>query len=61
MVDWAVQARGLRRVEWHCVPENAPSRAVAERLGMSLEGVQRQAFEHDGRRWDLELWALVSP
>ena len=59
MVDWAVQERGIRRVEWHCVPENLPSRAVAERLGMTLEGVQRQAFEHDGRLWDVELWALV--
>jgi ribosomal-protein-serine acetyltransferase len=60
MVAWAVDERGIRRVEWHCVPENLPSRAVAERLGMRLEGVQRQAFEHDGRLWDIELWALVS-
>jgi ribosomal-protein-serine acetyltransferase len=60
MVAWAVDDRGIRRVEWHCVPENLPSRAVAERLGMQLEGVQRQAFEHDGRLWDVELWALVA-
>ena len=59
MVDWAVDCRGMRRVEWHCVPENLPSRAVAERLGMQLEGTQRQAFEHAGRLWDIELWALV--
>lgn len=59
MVSWATDVRGLRRVEWHCVPENLPSRAVAERLGMQQEGVQRQAFEHDGRLWDVELWALV--
>jgi RimJ/RimL family protein N-acetyltransferase len=61
MVDWAVSVRGMRRVEWHTVPENRSSRAVAERLGMQLEGVQRQAFEHEGRLWDVELWALVSP
>jgi len=60
MAAWAVDERGIRRVEWHCVPENLPSRAVAERLGMELEGVQRQAFEHDGRLWDIELWALVN-
>jgi ribosomal-protein-serine acetyltransferase len=59
MAAWAVDHRGVRRVEWHCVPENLPSRAVAERLGMQLEGVQRQAFEHDGRYWDIDLWALV--
>jgi RimJ/RimL family protein N-acetyltransferase len=61
MVDWAVHERGIHRVEWHCVPENAASRAVAARLGMTLEGVQRASFEHAGRRWDTELWALLAP
>ena len=60
LIDWAVLARGMRRVEWHCVPENLPSRAVAGRLGMSLEGTQRAAFEHDDRLWDVELWAILA-
>ena len=59
MVDWAVGTRGLRRVEWHCVSENLPSRAVAERLGMQLEGVLRESWEHDGRWWDTEVWAVL--
>ncbi|MBB3040833.1 GNAT family N-acetyltransferase [Nocardioides soli] len=60
MVAWAVDVRGIRRVEWHCVPENLPSRAVARRLGFTHEGTLRQAFEHDGRLWDVEVWALLA-
>ncbi|SDD15011.1 GNAT family N-acetyltransferase [Nocardioides lianchengensis] len=60
MVDWAVRERGIRRVEWHCVPENTRSRAVAVRLGMTHEGTLRQDFEHAGRRWDTEVWAVLA-
>lgn len=58
MVAWATEVRGLHRVEWCCVPENEPSRAVARRLGFTHEGTRPQAFEHDGTSWDLEVWAL---
>jgi RimJ/RimL family protein N-acetyltransferase len=60
MVAWAVDVRGMRRVEWCCVPENEPSKAVARRLGFVHEGTRRQAFEYDGRVWDLEVWALLA-
>jgi RimJ/RimL family protein N-acetyltransferase len=60
MVAWAVDVRGMRRVEWCCVPENEPSRNVARRLGFVHEGTARQAFEHDGRVWDVETWALLA-
>jgi RimJ/RimL family protein N-acetyltransferase len=60
MVAWAFDVRGLRRVEWRCVPENEPSRAVARRLGFRLEGTLREAFDYDGRVWDLEVWALLA-
>lgn len=59
MVAWAVDVRGMRRVEWCCVPENEASRRVARRLGFVHEGTARQAFEHDGRVWDVETWALL--
>lgn len=55
MIDWAVGARGLRRVEWRVFPENTPSIAVAKRLGFTYEGTLRKSF--DGH--DVEVWALV--
>ncbi|MBA2956384.1 GNAT family N-acetyltransferase [Nocardioides sp. MAH-18] len=60
MVEWAVDVRGMRRVEWRCVPQNEPSRATARRIGFTHEGTLRQAFAHDGRLWDLEVWALLA-
>jgi ribosomal-protein-serine acetyltransferase len=59
MIDWAIGARGLHRVEWRCVPSNEPSKAVAKRLGMTLEGTLRQAFPYRGRLLDLEVWSLL--
>jgi len=60
MVAWAVDVRGMTRVEWRCVPENLPSRAVAQRLGFRHEETLPAAFEHDGRSWDLEVWVLLA-
>ncbi|WP_395656087.1 GNAT family N-acetyltransferase [Nocardioides sp.] len=60
MIAWAVDVRGMRRIEWQCVPENEPSRAVARRLGFTHEGTLREAFEHEGRLWDVEVWALLA-
>ncbi|ONK15662.1 GNAT family protein [Streptomyces sp. MP131-18] len=59
MIDWAVGARGLSRVEWLVSPANGPSIAVAKRLGMTHEGTLRSVFEMDGKRHDLELWAVL--
>ncbi len=36
-------ALGYRRYEWKCDALNAPSRSAAQRLGLSFEGVFRQA------------------
>ena len=60
IIDWAFTRRGMRRVEWHVATDNAPSIAVARRLGMTREGVMRSAFVHRGRRLDMELWAVLS-
>jgi ribosomal-protein-serine acetyltransferase len=61
MLDWAVGVRGMHRVEWRCSPDNLASRSAAQRLGMTLEGTLREAFEHDGRQQDMEVWALLAP
>ena len=48
LLDWAFAARGLHRAEWHCRADNDRSAAVAKRLGMTLEGVRREAWPYDG-------------
>ena len=60
LVDWALDIRGLHRVEWHCRPDNAASVAVARRLGMRLEGTLREAYPYRGIRHDNQIWALTA-
>jgi RimJ/RimL family protein N-acetyltransferase/uncharacterized glyoxalase superfamily protein PhnB len=60
MIDWAIRERGIARVEWHTVPDNVRSKAVARRLGMTCDGVLREAFELDGTRSDVEVWSLLA-
>lgn len=61
LIDWAVTVRGIHRVIWHTRPDNAASRAVAQRLGMRLDGVLREEFRHNGVRYDTEVWSLLAP
>ncbi|NKZ05815.1 GNAT family N-acetyltransferase [Actinomadura latina] len=60
MIDWAFGTRGLHRVEWLCDPRNTASAAVAERLGMTCEGILREAFVLDGERRDTQVWAVLA-
>jgi ribosomal-protein-serine acetyltransferase len=60
MIEWAIGERGLNRVEWRCVPTNARSIAAAKRLGMTLDGVLREAFPHSGVRHDVQVWSLLA-
>ena len=50
---------GYRRYEWKCNALNAPSRAAAQRLGFSYEGVFRQARVDKGRNRDTAWYAMV--
>jgi ribosomal-protein-serine acetyltransferase len=43
LVDYAICALGLHRVQIRAAPENRKSRGVPERLGLVQEGVQQQA------------------
>jgi len=60
LIDWAVRVRGITRIEWVTEPANVRSQAVARRLGMTLEGVQRSAFVRRGERRDAQVWALLA-
>ncbi|MEU3722358.1 GNAT family protein [Streptomyces sp. NPDC031705] len=61
LIDWAFQQRGMHRVEWHAASGNKSSIAVAERLGLTREGVMRQNHLHRGVRQDTEIWAVLAP
>ena len=50
---------GYRRYEWKCDALNAPSRAAAERLGFTFEGVFRQATLYKGRNRDTAWYAML--
>jgi RimJ/RimL family protein N-acetyltransferase len=50
---------GYRRYEWKCDALNAPSRAAAQRLGLSFEGIFRQATVYKGRNRDTAWYATV--
>ncbi|HYU86175.1 MAG TPA: GNAT family protein [Kribbellaceae bacterium] len=60
LIAWAMDERGMNRVEWRCTPRNARSRAVAQRLGMTLEGVLRESSPFNGELLDTEVWALLA-
>ena len=50
---------GYRRYEWKCDALNAKSRAAAERLGFTFEGVFRQASVYKGRNRDTAWYAII--
>ncbi len=50
---------GYRRYEWKCNALNQPSRRLAMRLGMSFEGVFRQAAVVKGRNRDTAWYAAI--
>lgn len=61
LIDWAVDVRGIHRVEWIAASGNRPSLNVARRLGMVRDGVQRERYPHGGVRHDLEIWSVLAP
>jgi RimJ/RimL family protein N-acetyltransferase len=50
---------GYRRYEWKCDALNAASRAAAQRLGFSFEGIFRQAVVYKGRNRDTAWYAAI--
>jgi RimJ/RimL family protein N-acetyltransferase len=50
---------GYRRYEWKCDALNAASRAAAQRLGLSFEGIFRQATIYKNRNRDTAWYAAI--
>ncbi|GAA0923158.1 MULTISPECIES: GNAT family N-acetyltransferase [Streptomyces violaceusniger group] len=61
IIDWAVEERGIHRVEWWAAAANEASIAVARRLGMTRDGVLREGRLHRGKRHDMEIWSVLAP
>ncbi|MFB9622090.1 GNAT family N-acetyltransferase [Nonomuraea helvata] len=61
IIDWAVEERGIHRVEWQVAAGNAASVAVAQRLGLTKEGVLRESYPYRGKRHDIEIWSVLAP
>ncbi|MEU9107353.1 GNAT family protein [Streptomyces xanthophaeus] len=60
LIDWAFRTRGMSRVEWWVAAGNTRSVDVAQRLGMTREGVLRRRSAHRGVRHDSEVWSVLS-
>ena len=58
MMKWAFE-NGYRRYEWKCNALNLKSRRAAQRLGLSYEGVFRQANITKGRNRDTAWFAAI--
>ncbi|MFJ5798302.1 GNAT family N-acetyltransferase [Streptomyces decoyicus] len=61
IIDWAVEERGIHRVEWWVSAANEPSIAVARRLGMTKDGVLRESYPYRGQRHDEGIWSVLAP
>ncbi|MFD4033543.1 GNAT family N-acetyltransferase [Streptomyces sp. NPDC058637] len=60
LIDWAVDVRGMHRVEWVASAANTRSVAAAERLGMTRDGVLRESYLYRGVRHDQEIWSVLA-
>ncbi len=60
MIDLAFRDLGIHRVELLAATENVRSRAIAERLGMTLEGVRREAEELPHGFVDLAMYSILA-
>ncbi|MET7906229.1 GNAT family protein [Streptomyces sp. NPDC005336] len=61
IIDWAIEERGIHRVEWLVAAANEASIAVARRLGMTKDGVLRESYPYRGKRHDMEVWSVLAP
>jgi len=59
LLSYAFDERGLHRAEWRCRADNVRSSAVAERLGMTLEGVLREAWKVGDVFHDKQVWSVL--
>jgi [ribosomal protein S5]-alanine N-acetyltransferase len=59
LVDYLFAAKKVNRISLVIVPENAPSRRIADKCGFQLEGTARGAFFNGGRNVDVLIYSLL--
>ncbi|HET8569732.1 MAG TPA: GNAT family protein [Candidatus Limnocylindria bacterium] len=59
VLDLAFGTVGLHRVIARCEPENTGSWKVMKKVGMTFEGIQREAFYAKERFADLMVWSIL--
>jgi len=59
LVDYLFGTKKQHRIQLVIVPENAPSRRIAEKCGFTLESTARGAFFNGGRSQDVLVFSLV--
>ncbi|WP_163507415.1 GNAT family N-acetyltransferase [Fodinicola acaciae] len=60
LIAYAIEERGLNRVEWRNRKDNIRSRNVARRLGMTLDGVLRESYFYAEKHHDEEVWSMLA-
>jgi [ribosomal protein S5]-alanine N-acetyltransferase len=59
LVDYLFATKKQQRIQLVIVPDNAPSRRIAEKCGFELEGTARGAFFNGGRNQDVLVYSLL--
>ncbi len=59
-IDYAFNHLKLNRVEIRCDADNQKSRAVAERLGFTQEGIARESYWHRDHLVDTVVYAILA-
>ena len=60
LIKFGFSELGLNRIQIKCAPENVKSNKIPQRLGFTLEGIERESeFVKEGVFRDANVWSLI--